>query len=193
MSRDASSTSSSESTVRTHDTRPAVTRRQLLVLGAALALPGCGWRPLYATGGAGGAETQRELAAVRVALIAERNGQILRRSLQQRLASEGTAARYDLHAAINFGVDVQGYRRDGTPSRVRYTATANWQLFTLETPPRSLTRGTEQAFDAYNIPENQFFASDVSREAAERRMMDQLAEDMTRRLAVWFAGRQAAT
>lgn len=181
----------SESAARSYNTRPAVTRRQLLVLGAALALPGCGWRPLYATGGAGDADAQRELAAVRVALIPERNGQILRRSLEQRLVSQGTAARYDLHATINFGVDIQGYRRDGTPSRVRYTATAAWQLFTLETPPRSLTRGTEQTFDAYNIPENQFFASDISREAAERRMMEQLAEDMTRRLAVWFAGRQA--
>jgi LPS-assembly lipoprotein len=169
-----------------------VARRRLLALGAALALPGCGFRPLYATGGEGEGEARRELAAVRVALINDRNGQLLRRSLQRRLAGEGTAARYDLRTAISFGADVQGYRRDGTPSRVRYTATATWQLFTLDTPPRPLTRGTELAFDAYNIPENQFFASDTSREAMERRLMEQLGEDITRHLAIWFAARPTA-
>lgn len=170
-----------------------VTRRRLLALGAALALPGCGFRPLHATGGAAvDSAVQREFAAIRVAIIAERNGQILRRALEQRLAPNGTAARYDLRTAMSFGVDVQGYRRDGTPSRVRYTATANWSLFTLDTPPRPVTRGVEQAFDAYNIPESQFFAADISRQAAEQRMMEQLADDMTQRLAVWFAGRPAA-
>ncbi|HEY4252440.1 MAG TPA: LPS assembly lipoprotein LptE [Roseomonas sp.] len=177
---------------RTGKARSPVARRHLFALGAALALPGCGFRPLYATGGGTNPDAQTELSAVRVALVGERNGQILRRALQQRLQSEGVPARYDLHTAISFGTDVQGYRQDGTPSRVRYTATANWQLFTLDTPPRPLTRGTERAFDAYNIPENQFFASDISSEASMRRMMDQLAEDMTRRLAVWFStGRPA--
>ena len=54
------------------------------------------------------------------------------------------------------------------------------------TPPRLVTQGTDRTFDAYNVPENQFFASDTARDAAERRLMEQLANDVVQQLAVRF-------
>lgn len=70
-------------------------RRGLLVgATAGLGLGGCGFRPLYGPiaapdGGAGGEDIRTELAAIRVGLIPERFGQLLRRDLQRRF--EGTA------------------------------------------------------------------------------------------------------
>jgi LPS-assembly lipoprotein len=148
-----------------------------------LLLSGCGFRPLYGPRPDGA--TAPGLDAVRVGLIPERNGQLLRRELEERLGSRGgNAARYDLRVGLAYGVELQGFARDGTPSRVRITATANWFLYDLNVPPRLIANGMDRAFDAYNIPENQFFSADTSRDATERRLVEQLAEDIARRLAV---------
>lgn len=161
-------------------------RRHIAVLGPLLLAGGCGFRPLYGEG-SGAAPVAQGLETVRVGLIADRNGQLLRRRLEERLnGGRGVAARYDLRVALAYGAEAQGFARDGTASRVRVTATASWMLFDVSTPPRLVARGAERAFDAYNVPENQFFSADVSREAAERRLVDQLAEDLVMRLAVQF-------
>lgn len=182
-------------------------RRGLLAAAGGLALPGCGFRPLHGEGGAPAApataaeaEVARELAAVRVAPLPERHGQLLRRELMRRLGAvtgQGTAltgvpARYELRVGLAFAAEPIGFRRDGTPSRVRTIGTATWSLETLATPPRPVTNGVERALDSYNIPENQFFAADVSREAMERRLIEQLAGDVTRRLAVTLVGRDTS-
>ena len=165
--------------------RGALSGQRRALLGLLLLVPGCGFRPLYGPRPEGAAAPG--LDAVRVGLIPERNGQLLRRELEARLGSRnGGAARYDLRVGLAYGVEAQGFARDGTPSRVRITATANWFLYDLNVPPRLVANGTERAFDAYNIPQNQFFAGDTSRDATERRLVEQLADDVVRRLAIRF-------
>lgn len=165
--------------------RAGAARRGVLAL-AALALAGCGFRPLYGERRAG-AVASAGLGSVQIGLIGERNGQLLRRRLEELVgASAPTATRYDLRVGLAYGSELQGFARDGTPSRVRITATAEWFLYDGSAAPRLLANGRERAFDAYNIPENQFFSADTSREAAERRLIDQLAEDIVRRLAIRF-------
>jgi LPS-assembly lipoprotein len=122
-------------------------------------------------------------------LITERQGQLLRRRLEQGLAPkgrEGVRPQYDLRVGLAYGFELQGYRRDGFPSRVRFNATANWFLFDVASPPREITRGTERAFDAYDIPDNQFFAADVARDTMERQLIEQLAQQILERLAIHF-------
>jgi len=158
-----------------------VPRRAVLGL---LLLGGCGFRPMYGERETG--SVMQGLQTIRVGLIPERNGQLLRRNLEQRMGNGGAQMRYDLRVGLSYGIDMQGFTRDGTPSRVRITATASWFLYDTASPPRLVANGTERAFDAYNVPENQFFAADTSREATERRLLDQLADDIVRRLAVRF-------
>lgn len=160
--------------------------RRGLTLGL-LGLGGCGFQPLHAPGPmANGAALSEELGAVRVGPLYERNGQLLRRFLQQRMEDSrpGTPARYELRAGTTIAQDLQGYREDGTISRVRYLATADFTLVRIAVPEEELLRGRARRFDAYNIPELQFFAADVSREAMERRLMEGLAEDIARRVAL---------
>jgi LPS-assembly lipoprotein len=135
------------------------------------------------------ARVAASLAAVKVGLITERQGQLLRRRLEQGLAPkgrEGVRPQYDLRVGLAYGFELQGYRRDGFPSRVRFNATANWFLFDVASPPREITRGTERAFDAYDIPDNQFFAADVARDTMERQLIEQLAQQILERLAIHF-------
>lgn len=154
---------------------------------ALFGLAGCGFQPLYAPGPmANGIVLADELGAVRVARLSDRNGQLLRRYLQQRMEDSrpGTPPRYELRTGVIISQDLQGYREDGTISRVRYLATSDFTLVRIAEPEEEVMRGRARRFDAFNIPELQFFAADVSREAMERRLMDGLAEDITRRVAL---------
>lgn len=161
---------------------PRFPRRAVLGL---LLLSGCGFRPLHGER-AGSPTVAAGLETIRVGLIPERNGQLLRRNLEDRLRSGQAPVRYDLRVGLSYGIELQGFARDGAPSRVRVTASSNWFLFDTASPPRLVARGTERAFDAYNVPENQFFAAETSRLATEQRLIDQLAEDIVRRLSVRF-------
>ena len=165
-------------------------RRALIALGLPLLAAGCGFRPMYGQrGGQEDAQVAASLAAVKIGLITERQGQLLRRRLEEGLAPkgrEGVPPKYDLRVGLGYGFELQGFRRDGFPSRVRFNATANWFLFDVAAPPREITRGTERAFDAYDIPENQFFAADVARDTMERQLIEQLAQQILERLAMHF-------
>ncbi|WP_439599457.1 LPS assembly lipoprotein LptE [Falsiroseomonas sp.] len=164
----------------------------LLALGGSLG--GCGFRPLYGSAGPGEADVRAELSGIRVTVIQERFGQLLRRALYQRMGQDisGPAeARYELRLSPSLQAEGIGIQRDGTATRVRYIGTANWLLARPGPPPETLASGVERATEAYNIPPNQYFASDSSREAAEARLADLLAELVVTRIAVDFRRRSA--
>jgi LPS-assembly lipoprotein len=112
----------------------------------------------------------------------------MRRALQQRLEDSraGTPARFELRCGLAIASDLQGYRQDGLISRIRFTATSDFTVVRMAPPQEVVMRGTVQRFDAFNIPENQFFSADVSRDASFGRLVDGLVEDMVRRVILEF-------
>lgn len=163
---------------------------------APLALGACGFRPVYGPGGGPGSgdpAVAEQLAAVRVPVIPERFGQLLRRGLQQRLATAGgnetRAARWDLVVSPSFAAEGLGIQPDGAATRVRYIATANWTLLRL-TPRETVANGFERAIDAFNVQPSQYFAADASRDAMERRLAELLAGEVIQRVALNFRGLQ---
>ncbi|MDP3415002.1 LPS assembly lipoprotein LptE [Falsiroseomonas sp.] len=170
----------------------SLSRRGLFGGLGLLALGGCGFRPLY--GSSGTADVRAELSQIRVAIIQERFGQLLRRALTQRMGQSiggPSQALYELQVAAAQQAEGVGIQRDGTPTRVRYIGTANWLLARIGPPRETLATGTERAIEAYNIPPNQFFAADSSREAAEHRLAETLAELVVTRIVVDFRRREA--
>ena len=158
----------------------------LLALGAA----GCGFRPIHGGGAAAGADADvaADMAATRIALIPDRFGQYMRRALQQRLgqgSGEAVAARWELLVGPSVSGEATGIQRDGAATRVRIIATANWTLLRL-TPRETVANGFERTLDAYNIQGVQYFAADASREAMERRLAEQLADEVVLRVAMQF-------
>lgn len=156
-----------------------------------LGLAGCGFRPLYAPiDGADGtaSDLRDELSAVRIGPLYDRSGQLLRRNLQRRFegSQPGMAARYVLQVNVTYGAEALGYRRDGTITRLRYTATGGWTLSTLSVPPVQVaaTAIPYRTIDSFNIPDLQFFAADAARDAMEQRLVDQLAEEIFRQVAM---------
>ncbi|WP_376100175.1 LPS assembly lipoprotein LptE [Roseomonas sp. CCTCC AB2023176] len=154
-----------------------------------MALSGCGFRPLYAP--ENDVPAAAELAAIRIAPIPERRGQLLRQELERRFQARAGAAeaRYVLTVSILPAADLQGFRRDGSPSRVRSTYTVPFTLSTMAVPPVPVATGSVTAFDAYNIPDQQFFAAVQSASAADRRLVEQIARDLTERLTLALQAR----
>jgi LPS-assembly lipoprotein len=161
------------------------------LLGGLLGLPACGFRPLYGpiTAEDGSeADLEAELAAVRIGPLYERTGQLLRRSLQRRMEESlpGTPARYLLNINVDLGSEILGYRRDGTPTRVRFILNGNWNLDTITIPPRRIAASgiPYRTLDSFNIPDLQFFSADTSRDAALARLMEDLSQEVTRQVAM---------
>lgn len=155
-----------------------------------LALAGCGWEPVYGPAADGGSVSAGAgFAQTAVALIPERNGQMLRQALQARLdrGSGSVEQRYEL--AVN-GLSISGepvaIQRDNTTSRVRLVGVAPWSLVSLGPVRRTLASGQARVVDGYNVINQQYFASDLDSEAAQRRMIDALAEQITLRVAMYF-------
>ena len=165
-------------------------RRALIALGLPLLVTGCGFRAMHGRGGTQeDAQVTASLAAVKIGLITERQGQLLRRRLEQGLAPNGrgaVTAKYDLRVGIGYSVQIQGYSPAGAASRVRFNATANWFLFEVGPPLREIARGSERAFDAYDIPNTQFFAADTTRETMERQLIEELSQHILERLTMYF-------
>ena len=162
-------------------------RRGLLALPVALALPGCGFRPLYANGGAGPA--QSGLGLIDVAILPDRTGQLLRQALQARFdhGDAPPAKRFDLAISFGIGQEGLGIQGDSTVTWVRFVGRASWTLTTRDVSRATVTTGSARAIDGLNTFDQQYFAQDLETETVNRRVVDQIADQITTQLATWFA------
>jgi LPS-assembly lipoprotein len=170
-------------------------RRHLFALCSGMSLSACGFQPVYmptASGNAGVA--QRDLAAVQVALIPDRPGQLLRQALQDRfeLTNSGVARRYNLIVVYWISGEGIAVLQNSTVTRIRSIGNANWSL-TSQDPARTvLTTGSARSVDAINIIDTQYFAGDLENEAVQKRLANAIADQITLQLATYFRRRAAA-
>src|SRR5205085_7478197 len=94
----------------------------VLTLGAAVALAGCGWTPLYADRETGPADS--ELRAIKVDPIPERIGQRLAWTLRESLNPDGAPApqRYRLSILLTTARSDLGIQQTGLGSRGKLDA-----------------------------------------------------------------------
>jgi LPS-assembly lipoprotein len=159
-----------------------------LVLSVLLPLlAGCGFTPLYGTEN-GSAGPGAALGEVTVALIPDRNGQMLRQDLQERLerSGGGLSSHYDLSVALSiYGGDI-AIDQFSASTRSRQTGNASWTLRAQDAAHTVLASGSAHALDGYDIVNQQFFAADMSREQAAGRIDESLADQIVQQLAVYF-------
>ena len=161
--------------------------RRAVLMAAAGALAGCGFHPLYAPRDGQGGGAQSQLGSIRVALMPERSGQLVRQALQQRLdRDEGTAKRYELSVAFSLATDAIGIQRDTTVTRLRMIGTANWTLKNLDPSNAIITSGLARSLDGVNVLDQQYFEADLAGETATRRIAEAIADQITLQLASYF-------
>jgi LPS-assembly lipoprotein len=165
---------------------------RVAVAAAVLLAAGCGFRPLYAPDTSIG-----ELAAISVAPIQDRSGQVLRAELTDLLdpARSGSTPRYRLDVRLSEERERLSLERSGFASRINLRIEA---AFTLVDPATGATvaEGTSRAISSFNVLDNTSeaprdaskFSTFTAEQGARARVLRQLAQDIRRRLAVHFAG-----
>ncbi len=164
-------------------------RRRAMIGGPVLlALPGCGFHPLYGGDGPEGGPARSGLELIAVAIIPERVGQLLRQALQARFdhGDAPAAKRFDL--AVQFGIGNEGLsvQHDNTTTRLRFIGQASWTLTTRDAARATVTSGSARAVDGLNLFDQQYFAQDLQTETVQRRIAEAVADQITSQLAMYF-------
>ena len=162
-------------------------------LAAALAVGGCGYRPLYGEQGTvAGAPAREQLSQVKIAGIADRRGQMLRNYLLDRMNPRGEPAspRYHLTVVTVETSRITDSRADGTATRSDLIITARFNLRDSTSDAVVFVERSE-ALATYNLLTARF-ASVVSEDEARRRVVEQLADQIALQVALFLNRRQGA-
>jgi LPS-assembly lipoprotein len=167
-----------------------IARAALLAL-AALALSGCGLRPLYAGGEAG--PVMRTLRGVQVAPIPGQSGWLIRTALQDRLGNPGGAVRYRLEVELSDDITGFGIRSDNAVTRERRTLRARYRLIDTQrgTVVLDATAGSDAGIDVVSSE----YATVAAEQTALERLSTEVADQIVSRLALYAqrGGRRPAT
>ena len=160
-------------------------RRGLAVLIAVLPLvAGCGFQPLYATGGL--SDVSEELSQVEVGIIPDRSGQILRNYLIQGLNTEGRPAdpTYRLNVSLTETREELGIDKADNAQRANLIVTARFTLRTAADDQEVLNRRVG-IITSYNILVDEF-ATLSAQKAARDRALRRLGFDIRTQLSLYF-------
>ncbi len=166
--------------------------RAMLALLVVIGLAGCGFTPVYApeatalTGGGRIAPVQDQFALVHVDYIPDRNGQVLRNHLIDRLSlgapREGSA--YLLQIGLNERVIDLGIRKDAVATRAQIRYFSHYKLVQRNTG-ETLVSGQLRSTASYNILDSEFGTFVTADDARDRGLRD-LGEQLVTRLALYF-------
>jgi LPS-assembly lipoprotein len=158
--------------------------RFLVGLAAPLVLGACGFHPLYAPS----AHTQAGLSEIYVDIIPNRNGQLFRQALQDKL--QGTDGDPQQHYVLSVSYALSGesigIRSDNSSTRNRFIGTANWTLKKPGLFGQKITSGIARTVDGNDVIVAQFFYSDLNSEAVNKRIGEALADKIVQSLAIYF-------
>jgi LPS-assembly lipoprotein len=158
--------------------------RLMLLCAAAATLSGCGFHPLYAPS----AHLQSGLAEIYVDVVPNRNGQLFRQALQERLqgAAENPQQHYELSVDYNVSSQGIGIEQDNASTRNRFIGTAKWTLHKPGAFGEKIASGIARTVDGNDVVVAQFFYSDLNAEAVNRRIGEALADQVVQALAIYF-------
>lgn len=153
--------------------------RLAALLAAALALSGCGLRPLYGGGPTG--PVRSTLSAVEVAPIQGQSGWLVSNALKDRLDNGGTAAQYRLEVQLDDQIAGLGVRRDDSVARERRTLRARYQLVDLSngTVVLDATAGSDAGIDVVGSE----YATIAAEKSALERLSGIVADQIVARVA----------
>jgi LPS-assembly lipoprotein len=169
--------------------RPPIGRRtlSLAIVGILSLLTGCGFKPVYGVNSAGKSPSAvQQFAAIEIPVLPDRLGQQMRNMLIDSLHPSGVTGdyRYKLVIGIKEAVVDLGLQQNSTSTRGQVRLTAKYSLIDTETSKTVLSE-TLRTSTGYNILINQF-SSVLSQDDAEAQGTQQIVDDMTLHLALYF-------
>ena len=142
---------------------------------------GCGFRPLYQRGTAGAPAV---LAAIRIEIIPDRQGQKLRNFLLDRLNPHGAprVPLYILSVGLSESKGGLGVRKDAFATRAFLTVTASFSLARAGLEEAGRFAGSTSSTNFYNIVQSEF-ATLAAEQDARGRALGAIADEIRLRLA----------
>lgn len=168
-------------------------RRLLLSLALPALLAACGFEPLYGNQQKPGDAVYNEFFQTKIDTIKDRNGQLLRNELLDRLNYQGEPARPAFELKVKLDESRQDIlvRSDEIATAANLTWTADYEL--SETVNKHvLTSGTVKSINRFNELRSPY-ATIASEQDARRRAARQIAEELRTRLAIYFNAHRAQT
>ena len=160
--------------------------RRAFCAALASSLIGCGFQPLYRHAGTHNSSVVSHLAAVSISPIPDRQGQILRNALLDRLTPYGSPKRalYRLDIALDGDRSDLVILRDATSTFAKVGMQARFLLTDLASG-QPLTRGKSESTTIFNIVESEF--ANLNADAAAReRAVRQISEEIHLKLGAFF-------
>ena len=146
-------------------------------------LAGCGFKPLYQAEGGNSEMVLTKLASIDIAPIPERLGQIMRNRMLDLFGST-TSPDYRLSVTISDELEGYGFRSDAAVTQEQITVSAVITLHDMASGDVEFET-TLRARTSYDVVLSDF-ATYTQREDAKRRLVEELAEQLHRRLALHF-------
>ena len=164
--------------------------RALMAVATAgiLSLSACGFKPVYGVDSASRQPAVTEqFAAIEIPPLADRIGQQMRNLLIDSLHPGGAAAdyRYRLNVSISESVLNLGLQQNSTSTRGQVRLTVKYSLVEEKSGKTLLTESLRTS-TGYNILINQF-STVLSQDDAQAQGLQQIANDMTQHIALYFA------
>jgi LPS-assembly lipoprotein len=166
------------------------------LLGAAAAmaltaLAGCGFQPLYGGGDRNGkpGPAVAGMAETRIALIADRSGQILRNHLLDQMNPTGSPGqpRYELRIGLAERRDNIGIAPDDSATYARISLSASFHLVELASGQPAFS-GTSRWTNGFTVVPSHF-ANITSEADARSRALREVGDDIRTQLALFFTSR----
>lgn len=154
--------------------------KAVAALVLAVALSGCGLKPLYAGGGSG--EVANALAGIEVAPVQGRSGWLMTNALRDRLMMQG-APRYRIEMRLDDRISGLGLRRDDSVARERRTLRARWQLIEIGSGAVVIdtTAGSDAGIDVVGSE----YATIAAENTALERLAGIVADQIVARVALY--------
>lgn len=158
----------------------------LLALLALLALPSCGFHPVYKGTDDNGSPVREELAQVEIMPMKERIGQILRNDLIDRFNNHGRpeAPLYHLSVDVSVAEENLGILANGTTTLAAILASGVYSL--KDNKGSSIATGIVSSTGQYDKL-NSMYGDLASKDAATERTLRELSEQITARISLYFA------
>lgn len=155
---------------------------------AFLLLAACGFQPIYSSHDHS-APVADEMAQVAIDNIPDRTGQMLRNNLIDRMY--GTSGRprrplYHLGVELRTTIEDLGIQADATSTRTLLNTYGTYAL--TDRDGNELIRGTAHSVASYNKLSDQY-GSLASKENAIDRTINEVSEQITNRVSLYFAER----
>lgn len=152
-------------------------------------LTGCGFSPLYGPQASG----SQGLHSIKVRVIAEREGQILRNKLVHALTPYGQPRHpeYELDVTLDYGERDLGIAKDATTTRSQITLKATYILKDFRTGKVMYTDKVETMSD-YNILKTSYYSNIVSEKTAREDLLNEVADSIKVALASFLEFQRSA-